>query len=525
MPLRAPLPVMFLSLVAVLACEREVALYCCTDPGTCPVLRDCLPKYPDRPFCDMEARYPASEGIARTCIPTPGDPLLPDAGPADASWACVMGCSAPTPICLRGACVECLSASDCPQAQKPTCEAATHSCRGCREEAECEGRAGAPHCMLEGGLCVGCRDAGDCDALAPACDETTRKCRGCRLDSECASSACDRETGRCVPDADVLHVDKNGGQTSDGCTKQAPCTTIAKAFSVARTSGARKWIRLAPASYPETLEITDLDVAVTGTGADIRPPPDRPAVLVQGSAKLAIYGVRLRGASGTDGDGLLCQGAAGNRPRVLLDAVVIDENAEQGIESVRCAIVLRRAKVMKNAGGGIKLDTSDFEVVNSMIVANGSPLLSRFGGILITTESATTTGTLSFNTIASNFAMPRQAAGVRCEVISPILASNSIAWDNQSDFGDAPAPQVAGNCQWSYSDIGPTPQDGVGNLSADPQFRAPANPALLDYHLKPSSPCVNKADPERTDVTVDFDGEARAQGGRSDVGADEVPPI
>jgi hypothetical protein len=46
----------------LLACTKTDPLYCdeqypCTDQ--------------DRPFCDLQGEYPASEGVARTCIPTP----------------------------------------------------------------------------------------------------------------------------------------------------------------------------------------------------------------------------------------------------------------------------------------------------------------------------------------------------------------------------------------------------------------------------------------------------------------------
>ncbi len=49
-------------MVSLAACKVYDPLYCdadekCTDP--------------DRPFCDLGGDYPASEGVARTCIPDP----------------------------------------------------------------------------------------------------------------------------------------------------------------------------------------------------------------------------------------------------------------------------------------------------------------------------------------------------------------------------------------------------------------------------------------------------------------------
>src|SRR5688500_16401178 len=64
------------------ACRVDVPYFCCTYQESCDqdhgggVITPCLPRYPDRPFCDDQGQYPASNGIGRTCIPDP----LPDGG-------------------------------------------------------------------------------------------------------------------------------------------------------------------------------------------------------------------------------------------------------------------------------------------------------------------------------------------------------------------------------------------------------------------------------------------------------------
>jgi hypothetical protein len=57
--------ILFLTLFPVAACTTVDPLYCdqnnaCTDPA--------------RPFCDLAGEYPASNGVAKTCIPSPEDP-------------------------------------------------------------------------------------------------------------------------------------------------------------------------------------------------------------------------------------------------------------------------------------------------------------------------------------------------------------------------------------------------------------------------------------------------------------------
>lgn len=52
------------------------------DPLYCDDQQSC--KDPDRPFCDLAGEYPASDGVARTCIPSPFDAGSPDGGGAGA---------------------------------------------------------------------------------------------------------------------------------------------------------------------------------------------------------------------------------------------------------------------------------------------------------------------------------------------------------------------------------------------------------------------------------------------------------
>jgi hypothetical protein len=81
-----------------------------------------------------------------------------------------------------------------------------------------------------------------------------------------------------------------------------------------------------------------------------------------------------------------------------------------------------------------------------------------------------------------------------------------------------PAQVSGGNCPSTYSDIGPGAVPGTGNLSSDPLF---VDPARNNFHLQLASPARDAADPAAT-LAVDFDGDARPQGARRDMGADEI---
>ncbi len=69
----------------ILSFALLVASACTTyDPLYCDENSSC--KDPERPFCDLAGEYPASDGVARTCIPSPFDED-PDGGGDDGSGA------------------------------------------------------------------------------------------------------------------------------------------------------------------------------------------------------------------------------------------------------------------------------------------------------------------------------------------------------------------------------------------------------------------------------------------------------
>jgi hypothetical protein len=99
---------------------------------------------------------------------------------------------------------------------------------------------------------------------------------------------------------------------------------------------------------------------------------------------------------------------------------------------------------------------------------------------------------------------------------------NCIVWQNT-----APSGSQLYFCIPSYSCIQDWTGGGTGNISSDPQL---ANPANGDFHLEPTSPCID-AGCYVPDLTEDFEGdsrpydavtwETRGDGSDFDIGADE----
>jgi hypothetical protein len=210
------------------------------------------------------------------------------------------------------------------------------------------------------------------------------------------------------------------------------------------------------------------------------------------------------------------------RPKLTLARVMIDNNPGVGITAAAGLLTVTRSLIGNNAGGGITITAAEFDITNNFIVGNGvatGGAATLQGGIAIS-QIDNGTRRFEFNTVANNNSAMNLFAGVNCTIAQAATFSNNIVFDNTSGTGKN---QIGGNCNWTYSDIGdPSTTSvvaGTGNINADPSFVTPGT----GYRLKPDSPAKNAADPNAT-VTVDYDGDARPQENRSDMGADEVVP-
>jgi cysteine-rich repeat protein len=176
-------------------------------------------------------------------------------------------------------------------------------------------------------------------------------------------------------------------------------------------------------------------------------------------------------------------------------------------------IELERNHIHDNLEGGIWVINSSFHIVNNVIVDNGTSGTSFRGGLSLSSAGYAPT-TLTNNTIAYNMGKGGTfIAGVRC--VSPMTLVNNIIWMNDG-------PDVSDACDPWYNDMASSIWDGLqGNISLPPLF---VDQPGGDYHILPTSPCVDAGDPLGSPPAPpwDFDEESRPQGNGVDMGADEA---
>lgn len=389
-----------------------------------------------------------------------------------------------------------------------------------------------PVCDISSSMCVSCTatQLGACSGTAPVCG-ANNTCRGCAGDADCASMTC-LPDGSCAAVGSVLYAapPPAGGPVA-GCTPDAMCTLLR---AVELVDEARSIIRLAAGRY-ELASSLALGTSVRIVGRDAEILRDAggtgAALLVTDGTTVALDYLTVSGGDGEiTGHGIGCSAAT-----LIGREISVLGNAAAGINSVGCALtlvharisanqgagitvaggnaVVARSQVIANQSGGVAVNGASFDLRNNVIAKNGGPT-SAFGGVLVSQITMRGSHVFEFNTVAHNQATAGSTPGVICSVVvTPLSFGNSIV------FGNAAGIQVAGDqCAWSFSDIGPVAAVGTGNVSSDPQFIAPAQ---NNFHLPVSSPLRDAADPAAT-LADDIDGETRPQGGRRDMGADEI---
>lgn len=370
-------------------------------------------------------------------------------------------------------------------------------------------------CKLPEGRCVGCVDTADCDSAStqPVCDTTTNTCEGCTLGGDCASQACNATTGACFPAGDVAYVEANA---TGNCDALSPCGSVQEAFDTGRPV-----IKLQgnTAIVGADKVVIDRDVLVLGDPGAALPvlrSNGSSTFEVDADALLTIKDVELSGNPSGDGIKIV------NNASVTLDHVFLLDHNKTGVSAASGnLLVMRGCVVAGNDDGGLALVDIDFEITNTMLIANGASDSGVGGMRAVGTDPAKSL--FEFNTVADNLTMAGVAAksGVDCGGTSFPAHNNIVAGFNTTLALDTIS------CRFDHSLFtGATAPTGTGNMATlDVRFEDITTGHEREpdfYRLKSDSPAIDQA--AASTITVDIDGQLRPQGAEPDMGADEVMP-
>ncbi len=296
-------------------------------------------------------------------------------------------CPGATPLCDAGHCVVCTSV----------------------DSSECSDRSETtPICDPANGECVECTsaDTSACPRERPVCEAGT--CSSCTEHAQCPDSACNLQTGLCMPSERVYWVDDNVPASGDG-TEAAPFETVAEALA------------LVPLGGTATINLRTAGV-------------HQESILIEGARTIALLGApELVGNQAFDGPALVA--SAG--PTVLVADLTLASDDENVVVCTDCALYLQRSRVdgwnnvgLRLAGGEVRIDRSILQdsTQGDIVVDEGTlSLVNSFAGganndfPTIRVESGGSVD-IVYSSIASGYATP----AIVCNGVYALSVRNSM---------------------------------------------------------------------------------------------------
>ncbi len=390
----------------------------------------------------------------------------------------------------------------------------------------------------------------------------------CTMHSQCASRVCLPDNS-CSTGLEVAYVDPSGSGTL--CKQSSPCFAVEAAIATERP-----YIKLSETTVgKDAARITDQKLTILAEpGAKLTRDTPGPVMKVDGSSQVEIFDLEISGATGPSGVGIWlpidtkatlslqrvtlsnnalaglhvekggaatvaqstiigsgdsgvvaqnstvtisqstirsnsAHGILAEKANLTVAQSVIASNGRLGVLSDSSKTAIKQSTIDSNAGGGLSLMMPiAFSIANNFIVQNGTAT-SGVGGIEIPDlQGDSSDWTLQFNTIADNRRRTDQfdenrSGGVMC--FGAFDAPNNVIIRNTG--GVASNPQTGGYCTYGNSLVTTPPTPGFVSDT--------------DYHLTLAAPAGILRDSFTCAGQVDIDGDARPQGGKCDLGADE----
>lgn len=336
-------------------------------------------------------------GNGQTCVAC-GDAGAPTSG-CSAKNATLAACSL-----TSGTCVECTANSHCTSSGKPVCNTSTN-------------------------LCVQCTDSSQCSGATPICSSNT--CVACTADAQCVAKlgqnpgvCMSHQDGRCATDAETIYAEETAGcSTTSGGTATAPYCDSQTAISA--------------------LSATRRLIVVRGT---------------VGGFSYYTPGLQLTVVGQLDGNiyptGVVPNCVAiSNGADLYMRDLVCSTNYNVAAVLAQSATLHLLRMVLFDSAGGVLLDGSNFEIVDTILSGNykGEFGTNLFGGIYVNNPPTTGLKRLERVTFKDN----NFPTDITCT--APTTGVGVYAPDNGVDAtcGITPCTPASANCGSSLTWVSP----------------------------------------------------------------------